>query len=187
MIEVSPALGISLNIAAWLCWSLAVGYFGHRRPLRSFTDERWWSRLRPFESGGSWYARTLRIKQWKDLLPELGALFSGGFAKRVVHRDRDHLERFVIETRRAEWVHWLAFWLWPVFAIWNPPWAVAVMLLYATAANLPCLVVQRYNRARLLQTLTRFERGARSGEHEPRVVDLNQRLHITNGTVANRQ
>jgi glycosyl-4,4'-diaponeurosporenoate acyltransferase len=147
-----------LNIAAWLIWSLAVGYRGHRRPLRSFAVDRWWSQLRRFERDGSWYARRLWIKQWKDRLPELGALFTGGFAKRTASRDRQHLERFVIETRRAEWVHWIAPLLWPVFALWNPPWAVGVMALYATVVNLPCLLVQRYNRARLLKALERFER-----------------------------
>ena len=158
MVELSPVAGVTLNIMAWLCWSLAVGYFGHRRPLQSFAADRWWSRLRSFERGGDWYARRVRIKDWKDRLPELGALFEGGFAKRMVRRDRDHLERFVIETRRAEWVHWIAPLLWPVFAIWNPPWAVAVMVVYATIVNLPCLLVQRYNRARLLKALERFER-----------------------------
>jgi glycosyl-4,4'-diaponeurosporenoate acyltransferase len=160
MVEPSPVAGLALNIIAWLGWSLAVGYLGHRRPLESFVADRWWSRLRPFERGGDWYARRLRIKDWKDRLPELGALFEGGFAKRMVCRDRDHLQRFLIETRRAEWVHWIAPLLWPVFAIWNPPWAVAVMALYATVVNLPCLLVQRYNRARLLKALERFDRRA---------------------------
>lgn len=135
-----------------------MGYVGHRRPLRSFATDRWWSRLRPFERGGSWYARTVHIKAWKGRLPELGGLFAGGFAKRGASRDREYLARFVIETRRAEWVHWVAFLLWPVFGLWNPPWAVAVMFVYATMVNAPCVVVQRYNRARLLQALAVLSR-----------------------------
>ena len=34
----------------------------------------------------------------------------------------------------------------PIFFIWNPPWARWVMTVYALAANLPCILVQRYNR-----------------------------------------
>lgn len=157
MISLPDDVAIAVNVAVWLCWSTAVGYVGHRRPVRAFAAERPWSKLRRFERGGRWYSRTLRVDAWKDWLPEFGALFPGGFAKRRASRDRRHLERFVAETRRAEWVHWMAFMAWPVFGLWNPPWAVAVMLGYATAANLPCLVVQRYNRARLLQVIARVD------------------------------
>jgi glycosyl-4,4'-diaponeurosporenoate acyltransferase len=158
VIELSPIVAVASNIAVWLGWSVAVGYIGHRRPLRSFATDRWWSRLHRLERGGSWYARTLRIKAWKDRLPELGGLFAGGFAKRGAARDGEYLERFVSETRRAEWVHWTVFLLWPVFALWNPPWAVAVMFMYATVVNAPCLLVQRYNRARILHALAAMKR-----------------------------
>jgi glycosyl-4,4'-diaponeurosporenoate acyltransferase len=137
----------------WGGWSFAIGYIGHRRSIESFACERWWSEPRGFERDGAIYAGVFRIKRWKDLLPELGSLFSGGFAKRSARRDRAYLERFVVETRRAEWVHWVVFGVWPVFGLWNPPWAVAVMCVYATAANVPCIVVQRFNRARLLRVL----------------------------------
>ena len=153
MIELPGGLSLALNLLVWPSWSLAVGYIGHRRAVASFARERWWSALLPIERDGAIYARGLQVKRWKDLLPELGGFFPGGFAKRSMRNDRQHLQRFAIETRRAEWVHWIVFAIWPVFALWNPPWAVAVMFVYATAANLPCIVVQRYNRARLLRVL----------------------------------
>lgn len=162
MIELPSLVAITLNVLVCLGWSVGVGYVGHRRSPHAFATDRWWSRLHRFEERGSIYERTLHIKAWKDRLPELGALFPGGFAKREARRDREHLERFLIETRRAEWVHWVVFLLWPVFALWNPPWAVAVMLVYATATNGPCLVVQRYNRARIMRAVDRFHR---SGSH----------------------
>ncbi len=148
------AVGIALNVGAWFLWSVGIGYFGHRRPLGSFSKETWWSKPRGFEHHGRWYERALQIKRWKDRLPELGAVFQGGFAKRSVSREVAHIERFIVETRRAEWVHWLALSFWPVFAIWNPPWAVAVMFVYAMLVNVPCLLVQRYNRIRLQRLLT---------------------------------
>ena len=151
MIDLHPAFALSLNVLVWPCWSIAVGYVGHRRHAAAFSVDRWWSRLRHFEQDGRWYANVWRIKAWKDAMPEAGGFFPGGFVKRYVRRDTRHLERFLIETRRAEWVHWVIFLLWPVSAVWNPPWAVGAMFMYAVAANLPCIAIQRYNRARLLR------------------------------------
>lgn len=162
----TDATAVVLNVGVWGGWSLLVGYAGHRWPLAAFDRERWWSRPLWFEHDRRFYARTLRIHAWKDLLPEFGALFPGGFPKRTVARSQAHVQRFLRETRRAEAVHWVVFWAWPVFGLWNPWWAVAIMLAYALAANLPCVFVQRYNRARLLRTDGRFARAAASRRHE---------------------
>jgi glycosyl-4,4'-diaponeurosporenoate acyltransferase len=90
-------------------------------------------------------------------LPDAGSLFPGGLRKReLIGRDRSRLERLVAETRRAEWEH-LGIWpFWLATALWLPPWAVVVNLLFATAFNLPCLWLQRYNRLRLLALLARL-------------------------------
>jgi glycosyl-4,4'-diaponeurosporenoate acyltransferase len=69
--------------------------------------------------------------------------------------NRDYLETFVIETCRAELTHWLAMVPVPVFFLWNK-WPVGVfMIFYALAANMPCILVQRYNRARLVRVLAK--------------------------------
>ena len=144
---------VVLDVAVWGGWSAIAGYWAHRRPVAVFAGDSWLYRLRRFEDGGRLYER-LRIKRWKDRLPEAGALFTGGFSKRSVRtRDRDVLERFVIETRRAEWTHWTIMLATPVFVVWNWWWVVLLMVVYALAANLPCLLVQRYNRARLARLL----------------------------------
>jgi glycosyl-4,4'-diaponeurosporenoate acyltransferase len=147
-----------LNVAAWAVWSVLIGWIGHRRPAAAFAVDRWWSRPRAFEAGGRWYERHLRIKSWKDRLPEAGALFAGGRSKRALSAGegrRAALDRFVVETRRAEWVHLVIPALVPVFGVWNDPWVLLVMAAYAVVANGPCLVVQRYNRARATSALRR--------------------------------
>lgn len=144
---------VVLDIVVWGAWSALVGYVAHRRRADAFIGDGWLYRLRSFERGGALYERA-GIKRWKDRLPEAGALFTGGFSKRSVRtRDRVQLERFVAETRRAEWTHWTIMLVTPVFLVWNWWWVELAMIVYALAANLPCLVVQRYNRARLLRLL----------------------------------
>ncbi len=99
------------------------------------------------------YERRLRIARWKDRLPEAGDLFADGYDKRVV--TRADLPRYVIETRRAEYTHWAIMAATPLFLLWNPFLVWWAMVAYAVIANLPCLVIQRYNRARVLRILSR--------------------------------
>jgi glycosyl-4,4'-diaponeurosporenoate acyltransferase len=143
-----------LNVVAWGAWSALAGYVAHRRPASSCARDTWLYRLRRHE-GRALYERRLHIKRWKDRLPEAGALFTGGFSKRSVRtKDRATLERFVVETRRAEWAHWLIMAATPFFLAWNPWWVEPFLVVYALAANLPCLLVQRYNRLRLERALS---------------------------------
>lgn len=59
----------------------------------------------------------------------------------------------MIETQRAEWTHWVSMLPAPLFFIWNPVWAGWLMILYALIANLPFIIIQRYNRPRLLKLI----------------------------------
>ncbi|MEX0663592.1 MAG: hypothetical protein WD598_02330 [Acidimicrobiia bacterium] len=148
--NVALALG---GAVTWALWSTLCGYVAHRIPARRLDHDGWLLRLRTPEHAGRVYDHWLRIKRWKDLLPEAGALFRGGFAKRTVRHDRAYLEQFLVETRRAELAHWPILALGPTFYVWMPWWLATAMLAYAIAANVPCILVQRYNRARLVRIL----------------------------------
>lgn len=157
------AVGV-LNIGIWVGWFSAVGYLAHRLPARWLDRDTWWTRPRTWELRGRFYSRILRIHRWKDRLPELGAVFADGFAKRSVSGGNPQVvARFICETRRAEYAHLGMFAIWPVFALFNPLWAVVVNACFAIAANLPCLLVQRYNRIRLTRVATALTRRASRG------------------------
>jgi len=93
-------------------------------------------------------------------VPEAGAWFAGGVSKRHLPADgAGGLERFVVETRRAELGHWLAAASGPLFVLWNPPGAAVALVTYGLVANLPCVAIQRYNRLRAERVLARRSRG----------------------------
>lgn len=147
---------VLIDAGVWASWSAVCGYLAHRIPATRLSRDRGVFRLRSFEAGGRFYERWLGIKRWKDRLPEAGALFRGGLSKRRVGAaDRPALERFAAETRRAELTHWLILAASPWFFLWNPWWLGLAMLGYGFVANVPCLAVQRYNRARLLRMIPR--------------------------------
>ena len=153
VVDLSPAVLVLTDAAAWFLVSLVVGYACHRLPDDRLERDTAFTRPRAFEEGGRFYERRLRIVRWKDRLPEAGDLFRDGYDKRVV--TRAELPRYVIETRRAEYTHWGIMAATPLFLLWNPFLVWWAMVAYAVIANLPCLVIQRYNRARVLRILGR--------------------------------
>ncbi|MFZ4584039.1 MAG: glycosyl-4,4'-diaponeurosporenoate acyltransferase [Acidimicrobiia bacterium] len=148
---------VVIDVVVWGVWSTLAGYIGHRVPARWLDHDSWVFRLRGSERDGSFYVRHTAIKKWKRFLPEAGDVFNDGFHKRHLRsRDRNYMERFVIETRRAEFTHYLVMAVAPFFFLWNPWWLGLVMVAYAVLANVPCVAAQRYNRARFLRVLAQL-------------------------------
>lgn len=143
------ALIWAANLLGWPLIHLAVASAALRLPQHLFAQDTWITAPRPWEREGRLYRDWLMIRRWKSLLPD-GAQWLGGFAKRrIISRDPSYLEQFLLETRRAELAHWCMILCLPLFFLWNPPWACLVMAAYALAANLPCILAQRYNRIAL--------------------------------------
>lgn len=145
------------NVAGWAVVHAGAGYLVHRWPIDCLRHDGPLLRARGWERSGRVYERRLLIQRWKGRLPEAGALFSGGVSKRRLTGSvgRANLDRFVIETRRAERGHWLAMAGGPLFALWNPPSGVALMVAYGVVVNAPFIAVQRYNRQRAQRLLAR--------------------------------
>jgi glycosyl-4,4'-diaponeurosporenoate acyltransferase len=150
--DLFPPLSSALG---WLTWCLLIGGLANRLPAASLAREGCLTRRRPWGESLAFYERRLHIRAWKRWLPDAGNTLPGGVVKAgLVHRNRAALERLVAETRRAELVH-LALWpFWLVTGLWLPLEGVLGNLLFATCFNLPCIWLQRYNRLRLLRTLT---------------------------------
>jgi len=145
-----------LNALAWLVIQFGLAWTMTRIPAGQLNPHNTWARLWPWERSGRAYEKFFAIKRWKDSLPDAASWFPGGFAKASLRtRTPDFLGQFLRETWRGELTHWLALLALPLFAIWNPGWGVVVNFAYAVAANLPCILVQRYNRGRFLRVLSR--------------------------------
>jgi glycosyl-4,4'-diaponeurosporenoate acyltransferase len=145
----SPLAGTVLaDCLAWACWSLAAGLAGSRLPAGVLSRDRWLFRIRPCERDGRRYER-FGIRRWKDAVPEAGSWFGGPSKRDLGGWDRTALDRFAVETRRAEAVHWVVLALTPFFVLWNPFGLFLAMVAYGVIANVPCIAIQRYNRARI--------------------------------------
>lgn len=157
MIELPIAWTALVDIAAWALFHLGISYALYRMPLRVFEKETALTRIRYWEQGGRTWQRLLRVRQWKDRLPDGDSVLGRGFPKkRLGEGSADYLRQFVAESRRAEWTHWLLIPPAFLFFLWNPPWASWVMVAYALAANVPFILIQRFNRPRLMRLSDRM-------------------------------
>jgi glycosyl-4,4'-diaponeurosporenoate acyltransferase len=141
-----------LNVFGWPVIQLGLAWAFTRLPITSFKP----GPSHGWERGGRFYERVFGIRAWKDRVPDAARWMPGVFSKRL-ERDLnpEYLERFIRETWRGELCHWCAIAFAPVFFLWNPLWADLVMVTYAIAANLPCVLVQRYTRIRFRRLLAR--------------------------------
>ena len=156
-IPIPSPWNILLTIAFWPTWVYAMGFLAHSLPMSVVGRDSWLTRTRAWERNGNWYAKNLRITRWKDRVPEAGAAFAGGFAKRTTGGgDIETVRRFIAETRRAEYAHWMMGAGWIIPALWGPWYAGVLNLIFGAGFCLPFVAIQRYNRARLQRLLFRL-------------------------------
>lgn len=144
------------NVLGWPIIHIACAWGGTQLRPDRFNPEAWLFRTYWFERTGAIYERLFRIKQWKHAIPDGAAWFKAGFPKReLAEADVPYLKRFLLETCRAELVHWAVFLAAGIFFLWNEVWVGLIMVAYGAVANVPCIVIQRYNRARLRRVIAR--------------------------------
>ena len=126
-------------------------------PDRFFRPEAPFYRAHAFERNGEIYNRIFKVHRWKRFLPDGGAVWKkNGFRKRnLKDMTAENLKRFQIESARGEMTHWLAISLFWVFGFIAAAYVLWMMLAYALAVNLPCIIAQRYNRPRVNRLLKR--------------------------------
>jgi len=144
-----------IDFAAWLCINLGVSGLISLFHSDSFNASSWLYRERNWERQAGFYDVFFRVKKWKSRLPDGAVVSRKAFRKKhLVNSDSLYLEKFRQETCRAELLHWIIFLFSPLFFIWNPWYAGIIIILYAAATNLPCVITQRYNRIRLTKVIS---------------------------------
>jgi len=134
-------------IILFICMNLASSFFDYRK--RMYIVRKW-------ERNGGFYINVLKIKKWKDSLPQF--VSKKGFSKRSLKSfselNKEYLERFIIETCRAEWNHFMCCMYWIISFCINSTFYAIIFSLIPVLANLPFLFIQRFNRIRLLRLIS---------------------------------
>jgi len=141
---------VLVDSLAWVAISLVVGTGAAYLPAHWLQSDTFITRIRAFEAGGRVYRRVLAVQRWKDRLPETRGPAPGERASKQALAGRSGLPLYLIETRRAEYVHLAIAAAGPLFALWNPAPMTAAMTVFGILFNAPFIAVQRYNRARIM-------------------------------------
>ncbi len=142
---------ILICIPLWLIFHTLPAYICLRIPDSYFNPHGFIFKTRKWEKKGEIYQRLFKVRKWKKYLPDGGAMFKDGYSKRnLTVFTSQTLNKFAIETCRAEMTHLLAILPFWIFGFIAPPIIILYMLIYALAINLPCIITQRYNRPRII-------------------------------------
>lgn len=149
---------VALDVVVWLVAGAAVGRYQARKPVEALESPGLLTRLTKWEEVGSPFRRWVKVDMWKDRLPDAGTWFGGLSKKRLPESDVGGWRRFAAESLRAERTHWAMFAVLPIFIFWNPAWLLFANMLFAVVANVPCMIIARHNRARVMRLMQRGRR-----------------------------
>lgn len=124
-------------------------------PKKWFRAERWPWRSFAFERQGAVYQK-LKIKKWQNRIPDMSRILPMVMpAKRFQAGEEERLPRMIQETCVAEFIHVvLQIFGLACIRIWQGAGGILVAAIY-WIGNIPFILVQRYNRPRLVKILNR--------------------------------
>ena len=132
-------------------------FIGESIPRSWFDYRRFPFKCYPWEKDGRIYEK-LGVRWLKAHSIDMSRIMPKAFSKQNnMTRDKAHLQRLVQEMCNAELVHWVLALLSPVFWLLIEGWyGVAIAIGYALS-NLGDIIIQRYNRPRIVMILKRIE------------------------------
>lgn len=111
-----------------------------------------------FENDGRFYEQ-FGVRKWQTKVLDMSKIFPKIIPQKKINGDlQDSLPLMIKETCIAELIHWILFI--PVLyclSLWEGLGGVIIVTLYELF-NIPYIMIQRYNRPRLINTLKRMKR-----------------------------
>lgn len=145
LIDIVIVAGISIGVGAWAPRWHGVWLTKDFGPLH----------FAPWESPK--FFRALKTKKLAERLPELGSTFGGAAKNQLPGRDAAEIDVYLIELRRAEWVHWISLFSWIPIAFFNPWYLTLLFILILISGNTSFLLILRNNRQRLTALKRRLQ------------------------------
>jgi hypothetical protein len=133
-------------------------FIGESLPRSMYDPRRFPFKTYAWEQNGHLYEK-LGVKWRKAHAIDMSVFMKRSFPKQnTVSRDPAHLRRLVQEMCNAELVHAVLTLFSPLFALLIEGWYGIVIAVFYALFNLSDVMIQRYNRPRIMMILERLER-----------------------------
>lgn len=125
---------------------------GEALPRKNFDYHDFPFRCFRWEKDGKIYLK-IHIDRWKDHMPDMSQHIQRTVRKKMpINQLSSELTlRLVLETCVAELVHWVLVLLGPVYLVLLPGIWGWIGVLLSVLGNLPFIMIQRYNRPRMIR------------------------------------
>jgi glycosyl-4,4'-diaponeurosporenoate acyltransferase len=159
IIFLSTAGTIIVDILAWICFHLGIGYWSSRLPIDRFNPQKSFYQTHKWEKGGEIYEKIFHVRSWKKFIPSGAAVYPNTFKlKKLPSYSFEYLNTWLKESCRAEFCHWVMILPGFLFFLWNSVEVGWWMVAYAVANNLVPIVMQRFNRPRVRKMLAQVQK-----------------------------
>ena len=148
-------MGFWINFLFILSWHYLILIVVSRIDYKFFYIECNQTDISFFKIREKRYEKILKIKKWKDLVPQY--VGKTGFSKKkMISLKLDYIKRFIAETYRAEVDHLICCLIIPFIFLFNNFSLSIVFSSIVCISNIPCILIQKYNRLRLRHLMLNF-------------------------------
>lgn len=148
----------AFNAIILMFFSAVISFICARMPEKRFSYNRWMFKERKWEKDGRIYENLFRVRSWKRFLPELSDFIKSILPKKYIKEySISYLSKYLMESCRAEFTHWNIIASSFVFRLWNDFSGTIVVIIITAVLNLPYIIIQRYNRPRIIKIMERME------------------------------
>lgn len=148
-----------LNCFLYLVITGVMAFFlGRLLPKKWFRADSFPYRPYAFEDNGRYYER-FGVRKWQHKLPDMSRILPFMMPAKSLSGDyKKRLPRMLQETCVAELIHTLNCFLGLYcLKLYRGIGGVIIVLLYVFLFNLPYIIIQRYNRPRLMKLMKRIQ------------------------------
>lgn len=152
ILRLSFLKNFAMNIAIFIFFSLIITFI--RLPDRFYNYKTGIYKERRWEKSGKFYQAVFKVKRWKKHIPELADFIKFIFPKKFIKEFTDEfLSKYLLESCKAEFVHWCNIFSSTIFLIYEGLSAFTYMFIIAILLNTPFIIIQRYNRPRIISIM----------------------------------
>ena len=146
----------AFNLFVFLISSIIVTLISTKLPDRYYNYRNWIYKERKLEKNVEFYQQMFKVKRWKKHMPEIADFINSVFSKKSIKEfDNAYIEKYLLESCRAEFAHWCIIFSSVMFLFYAGTAAFIYMFLISVLIDVPFIIIQRYNRPRILHIMKR--------------------------------